>query len=105
MAHTHAHSAGRTEADLEVVTPRVSWLRREPVLAAALAAATAPLTSLAIELVTADTKPSVAIALAAAIVLINVAGVIARRAVTPTADPKLASRVVLVPETCEREEE
>ena len=105
MLSEHAHCAGDTEAELEVVAPAASWLRREPVLAAALAAAAAPLTSLVLELVDAQTKPAVAVLLGTAVVLINAVAIAARRVVTPTAKPRLAPRVVLVPEAHEREEE
>ena len=105
MAREHMHSAGDTEPEVEVVTPHVSWLRREPVLAAALGAAAAPLTSLVIVVAGADTNPAVAIVLGTAVVLINVVGVAARRLVTPTASPRLAPQVVLVPEMREGEEE
>ncbi len=104
MASGHAHCAGDTEAELEVVAPAASWVRREPVLAAALTVAAAPLTTLVVELVDAQTKPAVAILLGTAVVLINAVGIAARQVVTPTAKPRLAPRVVLVPEAHEPEE-
>jgi hypothetical protein len=92
------HTAGGTEVDEEILAPVVSWLRREPVLAATLASVTAPLAALIVELGGSDTNPTVAVVLGGAVALINVVGIVARRVVTPTADPKLDAGVRLVPE-------
>ncbi len=97
-AHIHHHSAGATEPAVEVLSPSASWLRREPVVAATIAIATVPLAALIVELADGSTDPVVSILLATALAFVNAIGALARRAVTPTAAPRLARDVVLVPE-------
>jgi hypothetical protein len=97
-APEHHHSAGTTEAAVDVLGPAASWLRREPVVAATIAIAAVPLAALIVELADGSTDPVVSILLATALALVNAIGAVARRAVTPTAAPRLARDVVLVPE-------
>jgi hypothetical protein len=97
-AHEHHHSAGTTEVAADVLSPAASWLRREPVVAATIAIAAVPLAALIVELADGSTDPVVSILLATALALVNAIGAVARRAVTPTAAPRLARDVVLVPE-------
>lgn len=76
--------------------PTVSWLRRQPVLAALLAA-NAPLLAAFIGSLTIDNAPAwVPVVLGLAVTVLNVAGALARQAVTPIADPKLGPGVPLV---------
>lgn len=76
--------------------PTVSWLRRQPVLAA-LIAANAPLLAAFAGSLTIDNAPAwVPVVLGMAVTVLNIAGALARQAVTPVADPKLGPGVPLV---------
>lgn len=76
-----------------------TWLQRQPVLAA-LVAANGPLILSFVTSLTANNVPDeIRIALGVAILVLNVAVAAARKAVTPIADPKLDAEIPLVPAT------
>jgi hypothetical protein len=83
-------SAAARQALTDLARPPAGpWTRREPVLAA-ITASTAPIVAvLVIELVLTQGSVLTIVLLTAALIVLNVAGVVARRAVSPIAPPAL----------------
>ena len=77
--------------------PAVSWLRRQPVIAALLAVNLPLVTGLVSALAAGNTNPTVVALLGVAVVLLNAVGAVVRQAVTPTARPRLDKDTPLTP--------